>query len=691
MKKTVKPSKLPLYILGAGVLGFLLQTWLYATGPDATGLFRRGHPAEILLYLLTAAVAGITVYFLRPIKGTPAYDRMFRPGLLPALGYWIAAVAVLALSIPGLFHFTKPLELICAISGILAALSFAYHGFCRFGMLTAKVDLHSLIVVYLILHLVSQYQPWNSEPQLQKYFFQLIASIFLMLDVYYHACLAAGKDARKSYAFLHYCTCFLCCVAAQSQDMLFYLTMALWSFTCGPSLSPTEAPVAMELPENVLYCIDKLESYGFQAYAVGGCVRDFVLGLEPHDYDLCTNAKPEEIADIFQEHQLVLAGAKHGTIGVVMKHQVYEITTFRTEGEYSDNRHPDWVDFVDNVEADLSRRDFTVNAMAYSPSTGYIDPWYGQEDLERRLLRTVGNATTRFREDPLRILRGIRFAVTYKLNPTPKTERAMLAEAPLLDTLAKERIFSELCKLLPKITAKDLLRYAPILAQVIPELESTYNFQQNSPHHAYDVFTHTAHVVESVMPELPVRLAALLHDIGKPATYTEDENGRGHFYGHAPKGAEMADAILQRLKAPTALRNQVVFLIENHMTKFETDKKALRRQLGKYGEDMALLLLELQKADFVSKGVLDENDPFPEIEALIAQIQEEDACLTVKQLAINGHDLLDLGVAPGPHIGECMTFLLGLVQDEILDNTKEDLLSAAKSFLKIEPSQEEQA
>ena len=680
MKKFIKPSYIPLFILGAGGLGYALQTWLYATGSDGAGLFRRGHPAEILLYVLTAAVIGFILYSLRPIKGTPAYDRMFRPGLLPALGYWIAAVGIIFISVFDLSSAQQTVQIVGAVCGILAALCLAYHGLCRFGVLTCKFDLHSIIVIYLVLHLVNQYKFWSSEPQMQNYFFQLLASIFLMLDVYYHACLSAGKDARRAYAFLHYCTCFFCCVAAQSQNMLFYLVMAIWGFTCGPALSPTEAPVAMELPEDVAYCIEKLESAGFSAYAVGGCVRDFVLGLVPHDYDLCTSASPEEISDVFQEHQLVLAGAKHGTVGVVIRRQVYEITTFRKEGTYSDNRHPDWVDFVKNVEDDLSRRDFTVNAMAYSPSTGYIDPWYGQEDLERRVLRTVGNATTRFREDPLRILRGVRFAVTYKLTPTPKTEQAMLAEAPLLNTLAKERVFSELCKLLPKINANDLLRYAPILAQVIPELEATFSFNQNSPHHAYDVFTHTAKVVEAVMPELPLRLAALLHDIGKPATYTEDDSGRGHFYGHAKKGAELADDILQQLKAPTTLRNQVVFLIEHHMTKFETDKKLLRRQLGKYGEDMAFLLLDLQKADYAGKGVADEEDPFPEIEKLIDEILEEDACLTVKQLVVTGYDLLELGVSPGPHIGECMSFLLSLVQDEILENKKEDLLPAAKKF-----------
>ena len=678
-----KTTYLPYFALGAGILGLLLQIWLHATGLEESGLFQAGHPAEILLYILTAIGIGGIALALRPIKGTPAYDRMFRPSILAAAGSLIAAIGILTLSLSSLSGQKAVLEIIRNIAGILTAIALVYDGLCRAGVIFKKINVHSIVAVYVTLFLVAQYTGWNSQPQLQKYFFQLLASIFLMMTTYFRACLSAGRDHRRTYAFFHCGALLLSCTALQDQNWLFYLSLLIWLGTSQLSMAPQEAPTAMKLPDKVLYCIQKLEDCGFSAYAVGGCVRDYVLGLEPNDYDLCTDARPAQIADIFQEHQLVLNGEKHGTVGVILEHEVFEITTFRTEGGYSDNRHPDWVNFVTSVKEDLARRDFTVNAMAYAPSTGYIDPWCGQEDLENRLLRTVGNATARFREDPLRILRGVRFAVTYRLTPEPKTARAMLAEAPLLDTLAKERVFSELCKLLPRINAQQLLLYAPILGQVIPELTPMFDFQQHSPHHAYDVFTHTAKVVEATMPELPLRLAALLHDVGKPSTFTADENGRGHFYGHAKVGAEMANEILLRLKAPTALRNQVVFLIEHHMTRFEPDKKLLRKQLGKYGEDMALMLLDLQKADFTSKGVVDDNDPFPQVEALIAEIQNEDSCLTVRQLAVKGHDLLELGLEPGPHIGECMAFLLSLVQDEIVENTKEDLLPAAKNFFNL--------
>ena len=220
----------------------------------------------------------------------------------------------------------------------------------------------------------------------------------------------------------------------------------------------------MNLPSYVTACLDALENAGFAAYAVGGCVRDACLGLTPHDFDLCTAALPGETEAVFREYPLVLAGKKHGTVGVITEHGVVEITTFRTEGDYADNRHPDWVEFVADIEKDLARRDFTVNAMAYSPRRGFADPFGGREDLKNKVLRAVGDPVTRFREDSLRILRGIRFAVRYGLTVEGETEKAMLSQAQLMDNLARERVFEELCKLLPLVEARDLLRFGPILA-----------------------------------------------------------------------------------------------------------------------------------------------------------------------------------------------------------------------------------
>ena len=435
----------------------------------------------------------------------------------------------------------------------------------------------------------------------------------------------------------------------------------------------------MFLPQTIQQCLLALEQAGHAAYVVGGCVRDHCLGLIPQDYDMCTSATPEQTEEIFRDHRLVLAGKKHGTIGVVTEEGVVEITTFRMEGDYRDNRHPDWVAFVPEVEKDLARRDFTVNAMAYSPTRGYADPFGGREDLKNKLLRAVGEPRQRFREDSLRILRGIRFAVRYSLDVEKNTLEAMGTEAHLMDNLARERVFEELSKLLPVLKAEDLIRFGPILASVIPELQPMLGFDQRSPHHAYDLYTHVAHVVAGVPAELTLRWAALLHDIGKVPTFTQDETGRGHFYGHAPKGAEMAGEVLRRLKAPTALRQQVALLIEKHMTRLQPDKKQLRRQIGRLGWETVEQILLLQEADMGSKGTGESDDPaiFAAIRQVMEEIRREDSCLSLKDLAVKGSDLMALGFA-GKEIGQMLNRLLDQVLEENLPNDRKILLSWAK-------------
>lgn len=442
----------------------------------------------------------------------------------------------------------------------------------------------------------------------------------------------------------------------------------------------------MRLPLEVSQCIEALEGASFATYAVGGCVRDHLLGLEPHDFDLCTAALPEQIQAVFQDRPLVLAGLKHGTVGVIFGHEVVEITTFRAEGGYTDCRHPGWVRFVPTIEEDLARRDFTINAMAWSPTRGFADPFGGQADLKNHILRAVGTPETRFQEDSLRILRGVRFAVKYHLTPDPATESAMFSQVALMDNLAQERIFDELCKLLPLVSAADLLRFAPIITQVIPQLQPAIGFDQRSPHHAYDLFTHIAHVTAATAGDLPLRWAALLHDVGKPTTFTVGADGRGHFYGHAKVSAVMADQILQRLKSPTALREQVVHLVEQHMNRLEPDRKLLRRWLSRLGCDTVLRLLQLQEADMGSKGTgLAENaQSFDQIRQLIDEIQSENACLSIKNLAINGSDLIDLGFAPGKKLGACLQQLLEQVLDEKLSNDRDALLETAEKILSQE-------
>ena len=434
--------------------------------------------------------------------------------------------------------------------------------------------------------------------------------------------------------------------------------------------------MTMFLPEYIQTCIRMLEEAGFAAYAVGGCVRDALLGLEPHDYDLCTDARPDGIRRVFAGFRQILAGEKHGTVTVLIEDNPVEITTFRTEGAYTDSRHPQWVEFVPEIEKDLARRDFTVNAMAYSPTRGFADPFGGQQDLKDRVLRAVGDPTARFTEDALRILRGVRFAVRFGLGVEEATLEAMKAQAFRMDHLSRERVFDELCKLLPLVSAEDLLRYRQIITQVIPELQPLWGFDQKNRHHIYDVYTHTAHVVSAVPADLTLRWAALLHDLGKPASFTLDEQGEGHFHGHAAISAELANEILHRLKAPTALRERVVLLIEKHMLWFEVTKPAIRRWLSRLGIEAMQQLMILQEADTGGKGTENpkDNPYFSGIAALIREILAEDACLQIKDLAVNGHDLMALGLS-GKTIGQMLNRLLELVLDEEIQNEKAALLA----------------
>jgi len=435
----------------------------------------------------------------------------------------------------------------------------------------------------------------------------------------------------------------------------------------------------MFLPDYVRICIDALEQAGFAAYAVGGCVRDALLGLTPSDYDLCTAATPEQTKAVFSHCRLVLAGEKHGTVTVITEEGNVEITTFRTEGDYSDSRHPSWVHFVDRIEEDLARRDFTVNAMAYSPTRGFADPFGGREDLDHRILRAVGDPKARFREDALRILRGMRFAVRYRLAPEENTLRAMFCLAEQMDFLAPERIFEELCKLLPLVTGADLIRFSPVLTQVIPELAPAIGFDQRNPHHAYDLFTHIARVTGNAPADLTLRWAALLHDVGKIPCFHLDERGIGRFHGHASKSAEMADAVLLRLKAPTALRKRVTQLISQHMTLLVPERKLLLRWMRRFGSGFLWQLLALQQSDRGSKGTDGPEDTllFQQTAQLLQELEAESACFSLKDLAVNGRDLMALGYE-GPAVGRCLDRLLELVMDGALPNEKSILLTQAE-------------
>ena len=433
----------------------------------------------------------------------------------------------------------------------------------------------------------------------------------------------------------------------------------------------------MYIPNSVLELIDKLEEAGYEAWVVGGCVRDHLMGITPHDYDCCTSATPEAMQAIFAHRQLVLAGLKHGTVGVVTAEGVVEITTFRTEGGYLDARHPDWVRFVRDIREDLARRDFTVNAMAYSPRRGLCDPFGGREDLKNGLLRAVGEPELRFREDALRILRGLRFAARFGFRIEEKTRAAMDAEMAGLDSLARERVLTELLGFLRAAKAEDLLAAANLLCRCIPELAPTVGFQQHSRHHVHDVFGHIATVVEGVPPTDELRLAALLHDIGKPETFTMDESGEGHFYGHAGVSAAIAETVLRGLKASNALREEVMWLVKHHMDRYPCEEKTARRCLSRHGLARMERLLQFQACDLGGKGTSAPSESLRELEDLLALLREMDAregALTLKTLAVKGNDLMALGMAPGRRVGETLNELLALVLSGELPNDREALL-----------------
>ena len=681
MKKYLKPDNLPYITALSGAMALLCRVWLMLAGVDRKGLFITGHPADVLSYIFLALTAVFVFLCVRPLTGGGRRKGMFPASLPGMVGCFAGA---LGLTLSGVLETPAQADLIWILSlvaGGIAGVCLAVVGIGRRKGLRCNYLLHCAITVFFLVHLVSRYRVWSREPQLQTYFFSLLASVFLLITSYQRACLDAGFGSRKIFVFVNQLAFFCCLASITSEDWLFYLCMALWTLTGLCDLSDQPAAAPMKLPEDVCFCIDALEKAGYQAYAVGGCVRDLLLGLTPHDYDLCTDAKPEEICQVFADHQLIHAGEKHGTIGVVRNQSVYEITTFRTEGVYSDGRHPDSVEFVTELKEDLARRDFTINAMAYHPKKGVIDLWDGQLDLEKQVLRAVGDPTTRFQEDALRILRGVRFALRFRLEPDWDTLSAMIGLAPNLDQLASERIFNELSGILPLLTVRTMQLYQPILTQVIPELVPCLGFDQHSRHHAYDVWDHTAFVVEATPPVLPLRLAALLHDVGKPVVFYQDEEGAGHFPEHARVGGEMANEILLRLKAPTALREQVVFLITHHMTPFEADRTLLRRRLSKYGEENCRLLLALQKADYCSKGVVGEAPNFDGIEQMLDALLQENACLEAKDLAINGYDLLALGYEAGPKLGKAMQQILQQVVDETLPNEADALLQAAKELL----------
>lgn len=436
------------------------------------------------------------------------------------------------------------------------------------------------------------------------------------------------------------------------------------------------------LNDKAEFVINTLKNAGYKTYLVGGAVRDMLMNKEAKDTDITTSATPDEIKKIFRNYKTVDTGIKHGTVTLIYNSQPIEITTFRTESSYSDNRHPDEVIFTTDIEKDLSRRDFTINSIAYN-NDGFVDLFGGRADIENKIIRCVGVPEKRFSEDALRILRALRFSSVLSFQIEEETEKAMFSCKHLLQNISEERIFEEAVKLLCGKNVKDvLLKYAEIIAVVIPEISRMIGFNQHNFHHKYDLLTHTAVVTESC-PAVPhLRLAALFHDIAKPLCLSFDENGVGHFYSHCSIGADITDEILRRLKCDNNTRQTVVKLIRHHDSPIEESEKIIKRRLNSFGKDLFFDLIELKRADTL--GLADEyHSRLAHFDILLEMTQnvlKQEQCFCLKNLAINGNDLIALGLE-GKKIGIILNDLLDKVIDGKIENEKNILLNEAKKEL----------
>lgn len=439
----------------------------------------------------------------------------------------------------------------------------------------------------------------------------------------------------------------------------------------------------IDIPFNANVIIHLLQNNGHSAYVVGGCVRDSIMGRKPHDWDICTSATPDQMLEIFKDYKFIETGLKHGTITIVIDNEQYECTTYRIDGEYSDNRRPDTVTFTNDLIEDLKRRDFTINAMAYNDDEGLIDPFDGMLCISHKLICCVGSPEERFNEDALRIMRAMRFAAQLNFHIDPYTNITMIKLSDNLKNISVERINSELCK---TIVSDDpaflftLNRY--ILGKVIPEIEDMIGFKQRNPYHQHDVFNHTIQAIKNcTSTDLITRLAVLFHDIGKPHCYQDGEDGIRHFKGHGKVSADMTDEIMKRLKFDNDTRNNVVQLVYYHDATFEVGKKYIKRWLNKIGVDQFRRLLDVRRADIRGQKIdydKDRIEKVDKIERLLDEVLEENQCFTLKDLAVNGKDLMQIGFKSGKELGETLNILLDGVINEEFENDKAILLKIAK-------------
>lgn len=443
--------------------------------------------------------------------------------------------------------------------------------------------------------------------------------------------------------------------------------------------------VQIEIPEAAARIIDRLQEAGYEAYVVGGCVRDSLLGRVPEDWDITTSALPEQVKALFR--RTIDTGIQHGTVTVMDKDQGYEITTYRLDGEYTDSRHPSSVSFTRSLLEDLKRRDFTINAMAYNKREGLIDAFCGIEDLEAGIIRCVGSPTRRFGEDALRIMRAVRFSAQLGFTIEEETKKAVEAMAPTLGKISKERIQTELNKLLVSGHPEyfRVLYETGITKVILPEFDPLMTLPQNHPYHCYTVGEHTLAAVQAVEPELPLRLTMLLHDVGKAWTATVDERGISHFKGHAYAGAEWAEGFLKGMKYDNQTIHQVVHLIRMHAYRFPAEKTAVRRAMNQVGPELFDDYLKVYRADTMAKSDKAKAEVLPkldQIRKLSEEILADGDCLTLKNLAVKGKDLMEIGYKPGPEMGEVLAGLLQMVLEKPEQNQREILLAEAEKLRK---------
>ena len=443
--------------------------------------------------------------------------------------------------------------------------------------------------------------------------------------------------------------------------------------------------MTIQLPEYVKTALNALENTGFEGYVVGGCVRDIHLGKTPEDWDITTNATPDEMLSVFRDFRVIPTGIKHGTLTVVIDGHNLEVTTYRVDGEYTDNRRPESVTFSRNISEDLARRDFTVNALAYNENTGVLDLYGGIHDLQNGIIRCVGEPDKRFEEDALRIMRAIRFSSVLGFEIEEKTKQSIFKYADNLTTISAERISVELIKLLSgKDVTKILMEYRTVIAVFIPELKKTFDFDQNNKHHIYTVYDHMAYSVGYAPNEPDVRLALLFHDIGKPDTYFTDKDGVGHFYGHGDVSAKITLPILKRLRLSREMTDTVHTLVKYHDYPIEPSRKIVRRRLRKFGEPMLRKLMSVKVGDSKAHNPVyaDRVNEIDEVNTVIDSVINDGDCFDMKSLKISGGDLQKLGIESGPKLGEILNKLLGEVVDGKLENDFDSLAIRAEELIK---------